>query len=349
MHRTAAVLITALALAAATLAARPVAAAPAPDLATTRGWIETLSAWGEHTSLVIDDGRGRRVEHRADADQPLASAYKVVPLLAYARAVADGTLDPNEQVPLAQWERWYLPGTDGGAHPAALTRLGLDASDPSATVKLDDMVSAMIQESDNAVPDYLRARLGDRAEIDAAAAGGWPGYQPSSVVGTILALAVPGESNSEPWELARRYADDAAFRTRALETGALPSVEDQIGWFTRNGPRGSASNLAAIYSTIVSGGYGTAGDIARRQLQWQSPSPGFTAVGFKGGLLPGVLTQAFEVTRPDGTRGVAVWLIDGIDAATFARIPTTFVVQQQLILEALDDPATLDAVACAAR
>ncbi|WP_241961784.1 serine hydrolase [Rhodococcus opacus] len=49
--------------------------------------------------------------------------------------------------------------TDGGAHPKALQRLGV--TEPDASVSLEQMVTAMIQESDNAVPDYLRDRLGD--------------------------------------------------------------------------------------------------------------------------------------------------------------------------------------------
>jgi hypothetical protein len=61
--------------------------------------------------------------------------------------------------------------TEGGAHPKALQRLGV--TEPDATVTLEQMVTAMIQESDNAVPDYLRDRLGDAALADAAAQGGW--------------------------------------------------------------------------------------------------------------------------------------------------------------------------------
>ena len=68
-------------------------------------------------------------------------------------------------------KRWYLPNTDGGAHPKALQRLGV--TEPGATGPLEQMVIAMIQESDNAVPDYLRDQLGDAALADAAAQAGW--------------------------------------------------------------------------------------------------------------------------------------------------------------------------------
>ena len=65
---------------------------------------------------------------RKNADTPLdvASAAKIIHLLAYADAVADGTLRPDTQVPVAEWEAFYLP-LDGGAHAAALDRLGIDS------------------------------------------------------------------------------------------------------------------------------------------------------------------------------------------------------------------------------
>ncbi|MDI9972136.1 serine hydrolase [Rhodococcus sp. IEGM 1307] len=129
----------------------------------------TAAVVGSHpddVAFVVDDGRGRTVEHRAGDTVPLASAIKVVHLATYARAVAPGELDPAEPVPLPEWKRWYLPNTDGGAHPKALQRLGV--TEPDDTVTLEQMVTAMIQESDNAVPDYLRDRLGDAALADAA-------------------------------------------------------------------------------------------------------------------------------------------------------------------------------------
>lgn len=109
----------------------------------------TAAVVGSHpddVAFVVDDGRGRTVAHRAGDTVPLASAIKVVHLAAYARAVASGELDPAEPVPLSKWKRWYLPNTDGGAHPKALQRLGV--TEPDDTVTLEQMVTAMIQESD---------------------------------------------------------------------------------------------------------------------------------------------------------------------------------------------------------
>src|SRR5262245_50034678 len=56
---------------------------------------------------------------------PLASTFKIVLLAAYAREVSHGRLNPNELVAISDWERNYLPGTDGGYHPSALSGLGI--------------------------------------------------------------------------------------------------------------------------------------------------------------------------------------------------------------------------------
>lgn len=118
------------------------------------------------------DGSGSPIEDRSavfcNADQPLvvASTMKVVVLAAYADAVSQDALDANERIPVDDWERWYLPGTDGGAHVNSLASLGLAADDlgfardQAATVSLDDLARIMIHYSGNAATDYLIARLG---------------------------------------------------------------------------------------------------------------------------------------------------------------------------------------------
>ena len=84
----------------------------------------------------------------------LASTFKLIPLIAYGEAVASGRLNPNMVVPRDQWARFWT-GQDGGALNNAWNRLGKPQS-----VTLDQMVGAMLQESDNATPDYLLDLLG---------------------------------------------------------------------------------------------------------------------------------------------------------------------------------------------
>ena len=321
------------------------------DLATEDGWIGLIDQAPDTVGLVIDDGRGRTVEHRADQEQVLASAIKVVHLAAYAQAVANGSIDPNEQVTLSDWERWYVPGTDGGAHPNALNRLGIantgtNATDPNATVRIDDMVTAMIQESDNSVPDYLRYRLGDRALINAASAGGWENFEVPSLVADILSVFDPALADEDRWETAQKWAFDPEFRTQVDAAVQLPTYEDQATRVQNNFRGASAEQLNGLYRAFTDGTYGTASETILRQLEWQPAGDSVLGVGFKGGSLPGVLAQGFELRRTDGTVATAVWLIDGIPADRFDQAMAGIGVQQQLILEAMQSPDVLDRIAC---
>ena len=55
--------------------------------------------------------------------------------------------------------------------PSGWPNDGVQAGDPAGTVRLDDVVTAMIQFSDNAAADFLRDLLGDDALVAAAAPG----------------------------------------------------------------------------------------------------------------------------------------------------------------------------------
>src|SRR5688500_12577371 len=75
-------------------------------------------------SLSIHHITGRWKRHlNPDRLNPLASSWKVVPLIAYGEAVADGKLDPNQLIPRDEWGRFYVGG-DGGALENAWKRLG---------------------------------------------------------------------------------------------------------------------------------------------------------------------------------------------------------------------------------
>lgn len=93
----------------------------------------------------------------ADRLQSTASTYKIFMLLAYADAVSRGEVDPDQLITREQWAR-YWAGFDGGSFATAYARLGAPLA-----VRLDDLVGAMIRESDNNTPDLLLSLLGAQA------------------------------------------------------------------------------------------------------------------------------------------------------------------------------------------
>jgi D-alanyl-D-alanine carboxypeptidase len=267
------------------------------------------------------------VFHNADQPMPLASTIKIVILAAYAREVAAGRLDPAQTVAISDWERYYLPLTDGGAHPAALEHLGIlsgeygFAQDPTRTVSIDDLAAVMIRFSDNAATDWLLERLGPAAVRATIASAGLRGQQaPLPIVGVFLSWhnheqgvltrtrlsrllrLRPKAYAAQVRRLAAAFQDpewrQAEFRWM-LETADDRDfrVEAQAGEALF--PKGTARDYARIMAGVVTGTFLSeeVSRIMRRHLEWPMEIPqireGFDAFGNKGGSLASVLTDAY--------------------------------------------------------
>lgn len=321
--------------AAATTLPAECAAPPPADVTTADGWLGYLAEHPDSTSFRIDPGDNGAVDHDPEVDRPLASAVKVVHLAAYARAVADGGLDPDESVPVADWEAWYLPGTDGGAHDAALARIG---ADPTGSVTLDQMVSAMIINSDNAVPDYLRDRLGDDALVDAAAAGGWDGFEPPTLLGSMIAAVAPNATDGDPWTTAQRYATDPAFAAGVRDAVTAGLADASLEAIALVGGSAGADDLSSIHRAIADGSLGDGSDVARTHLEYQPANlPGAEGIGTKGGSLPGVITDAFYVRYEDGRVATAVLQVQDMPIDSYTTALPTFA-WQNLMIEGVINP-----------
>ena len=174
-----------------------------PDLSTPEAYLQYLRANSQNVaaanfSLLPNgniDWRDPVILHNAETKMPLASLVKVIHLAAYAKAVTEGQLNPHQLVPVGELDNLYLPGTDGFAHLAALQDLGIAtdefgfARNPATTITLEQMVRAMIRFSDNTVPDWLLARLGDGAFREVIRQGGLTGQDlPIFIAGFNLAL-----------------------------------------------------------------------------------------------------------------------------------------------------------------
>lgn len=321
---------------------------PAADVTTPDGWLGWLAGHRDDVAVLVRSGKETLVQHRADEPQPLASAIKAVHLAAWAAAVEDGRLAADQQVRVGDWERWYLPGTDGGAHVAALDRLGI-ASDgvralgPEARVVLADVVSAMVRESDNAAPDLLRDLLGEEALVAAAADAGWTAPELPTFLATFLRLLDPaGVQDAGGAEAAaRHYAADPAEAAR-VQALPLPGLDAQVAW-AGSTPAATATELVDLHAALG------AGDPpgAREQLEWQPPPPGLASLGFKGGALPGVLAEAVAVRAADGTTTVGVLLVREMAPEEWAAALTAGLPHQQLLVGALTDPAEAHRLGCA--
>ncbi len=91
---------------------------------------------------------------------PLASTVKIMVAIEFAKQAAQNVIDEEEYVPLSELDKYYLPNTDGNAHPHWLDyekKLGHIRHD---SAKLIDVARGMIIFSSNANTEYLMDLLG---------------------------------------------------------------------------------------------------------------------------------------------------------------------------------------------
>lgn len=91
---------------------------------------------------------------------PLASTVKIMVAIEFAKQAAAGVISENKNIALSELNKYYLPNTDGGAHPRWIAyekSLGHVQND---SVKLINVARGMIMFSSNANTEYLMDLLG---------------------------------------------------------------------------------------------------------------------------------------------------------------------------------------------
>ena len=91
---------------------------------------------------------------------PLASTVKILIAIEFAQQSTHELINENSYVKLEELEKYYIPNTDGGAHPAWLEYAKAHNEIKDGTVKLVDVARGMMMFSSNANADYLMDLLG---------------------------------------------------------------------------------------------------------------------------------------------------------------------------------------------
>lgn len=246
--------------------------------------------------------------HNADEPMPLASLTKLITLVAYAQAVDAGTIDPARPVARDDLDRYYLPRSDLGAHALALGELG------DAPLTVDTLAWMMMRHSANSAADWLHAALGQAAiEETAVALGLAPHSAPCPFLGRFLMMggdtlptvlaADPVRYGAQVVAETQHYADDAAYRAQvqaAWGRRRSPPVATQREFVAALETHGTAAAYAGLMARIASGQVGSpsANALIRRHLGWPleafpSNRDFYTAIGYKNGTMPGMLTTVY--------------------------------------------------------
>jgi len=268
----------------------------------------------------------------ADSPMPLASVAKLIVLVAYVEAVANGELDPLAAVTLVELEQYYLPNFDLGAHRRAVQELregGRVFSEEGAApyVLLEDVAWMMVRHSSNAASDYLHHLLGQSRIEETALALGLDQASgqtaPCTFLGQFLVMAnhtraaandraslesyLQDEAGAEVYGrdvalLFDAYREQASFRQSEVTWRSevrRPTIETQRFFAGRLAPQGTARAYGELMARLAQNGLSNADSSyqARRYLEWPMRFPvnqeSFSNLGYKNGSLPGVLTTAY--------------------------------------------------------
>lgn len=305
------------------------------------------------------------VAHNADEPFVLASTIKIVVLGAYAREVDAGRLDPDQPILLSEWERFYIPNTDGGAHPAALDALQIPhsngfAADPTRTVTLDQVANAMIRFSDNAATDVLLYQVGQDAITATMNEATMDQQEPPVPLSGLFLLF---QNHEQPTLTESRLAELMALpRAELLEQAQAlgDKVQSDNEWYQAERawrmaenptipvraqvdvviltPRGSARDYASIMGQVATDTFISPDvtAIMRRHLEWPMQFEGnqaaFTALGSKGGSLPGILTGATYFITKEGDFGgqprVVALFMNDMPFSAWLTLSANFVQQE---------------------
>ncbi|MCP4361658.1 MAG: serine hydrolase [Chloroflexi bacterium] len=274
----------------------------------------------------------------ADSQVPLASVVKLINLVAYVEATAAGQVDPASTVEVAALDAYYLPNYDVGGHSRSLGDLegkGHIIADPPR-IYLEDVAYMMMRHSSNAAADYLHLLLGQAVMEETAVSLNLASQTaPCTWVGQFMAmanhtsaaandraaiegyLADPGSYGRTASLLTDAYISDPAFREAERNWHSAtrrPSVATQRTFSHNLNAHGTPREYAALMARLSQNGLSNADSsfLARKYLEWPMIFPDnqeqFSNLGYKNGLLPGILTTIYYAYPKGETTPIVVAL-----------------------------------------
>jgi D-alanyl-D-alanine carboxypeptidase len=111
----------------------------------------------ERSALLIFQNDTIIAQHNIDKLMSLASTVKIIIAIEYAEQASKGTINPDEQVNIADLDYYYVKNTDGGAHPNWLKSIESKIKDGSISIR--EIAKGMIKYSSNANTEWLLEKL----------------------------------------------------------------------------------------------------------------------------------------------------------------------------------------------
>ncbi len=340
----------------------------ASQLKTPEAVLEYIINHPQDVSLVAYEVGYSQQEifYNSDIKRPLASTIKIIVLAEYARQVNQGLLSPQELVNIEDIDLYYLPRTDGDAHPGAIAELKQKQYINSANqVELHHIPWAMIRYSDNAATDYLIQRLGRENLNHLVELLNIKNQDvPLPIIGQILSWSnhtctdtfaerlqkyqamSPDEYGNEVYRLTQIWEGDEEFRrnqlTHITSTKWLKLKEQQAMAHALNG-KGTAIGYTQLMEIIYRGLLisSEADQIMRQYLEWTMEFPSnqqqLDTFGAKNGSLAGIITEAWYLKPKNANNGkITALFFENIPPGAWFNLLQNYI-QQEFLYKLLTD------------
>jgi D-alanyl-D-alanine carboxypeptidase len=340
----------------------------ASQLKTPEAVLEYIISHPHDVSLVSYEigYSDQEIFYNSEIKRPLASTIKILVLAEYARQVNQGLLSSKELVNIEDIDLYYLPRTDGDAHPSAIAELKQKQYINSANkVELHHIPWAMIRYSDNAATDYLIQLLGRENLNNLVSSLNIKNQDvPLPIIGQILTWSnhtctdtfterlqkyqamSPEVYSNEVYRLTGIWQTDEEFRMNQLKhitsTEWLKLKEQQAMAHTLNG-KGTASGYTQIMERIYRGLLISpeADKIMRQYLEWTMEFPSnqqqLDTFGAKNGSLAGIITEAWYL-KPKSAKNarVAALFFENVPPGAWFNLLQNYI-QQEFLYKLLTD------------
>ncbi len=325
-------------------------------LQTPENLLEYIVAHPNDVSLVTYElgNLEQGIFYNADKKRPLASTIKIIVLAEYARQVEQGILSPDELVNLGDIDIYYLPGTDGNAHPNAVKELQkLGHITTANQIKLRHIPWAMIRYSDNAATDYLILRLGqdnletlpeklhiENQDVPLPIIGqflSWDNHTFSNSPHERLKIyqaMQPREYADEVYRITEQWRNDQEFRAKAIKqikSKTWLKFKEQQAMAQALNCRGTALGYALLMEKIYRSSLISpiAAKIMREYLEWSmipANEQGIQAYGFKNGSLPGIITAASYLKFTDKSNArVFTLFLENLPGGVYLKLMQNYI------------------------
>lgn len=119
-----------------------------------------ISSHKDNSSLFYKRNDTVYASLNADKMMPLASTMKIIVAIEFSKQAAHHVFSPQSWVALSDLDKYYIPNTDGGAHPAWIKAMKEGNRIQNDSVSLLEVARGMIAFSSNANTEYLMDLLG---------------------------------------------------------------------------------------------------------------------------------------------------------------------------------------------